>query len=156
MNSNFGEIDIREVIKKDVESIFELGKNISGFEVSNDIVTFWPVQLLKNSVNKEDVIFLLIEKEKNIIGFIIMNLNYSLSKGEIEDVYIIDKERNKGYGSMLLKKAVELAKNKGIKYKIEYINALTNTAEGFFEKNDFIKGNMFTWFSLPLTDIFKK
>lgn len=149
-------INIRETEEKDIKTIFELGKNISGFEVSNDIVTFWPIKLLKNSVGKDDVIFLVIEKEKNIIGFIIMNLNYSLSKGEIEDIYIIEDERNKGYGSMLLKRTIDIAKSKGINYKIEYINALTNTAEGFFEKNDFIKGNKFTWFSLPLTDIFKK
>lgn len=149
-------INIRETEEKDIKIIFELGKNISGFEVSNDIVTFWPIKLLKNSVGKDDVIFLVIEKEKNIIGFIIMNLNYSLSKGEIEDIYIIEDERNKGYGSMLLKRTIDIAKSKGINYKIEYINALTNTAEGFFEKNDFIKGNKFTWFSLPLTDIFKK
>lgn len=156
MDNNFEKINIRETIEEDINIVFELGKNISGFEVSNDIVTFWPMQLLKNAVNKEDVIFLVMEKEKNVIGFIIMNLNYSLSKGEIEDIFIIESERNKGYGSALLKKTIDIAKNKGINYKIEYINALTNTAETFFQKNYFIKGNKFTWFSLALTDIFKK
>ena len=147
---------IRKVKNEDVDIIFELGKNISGFEVSEEIVGFWPVKLLKNSVNKKDVIFLKIEKDKNIIGFSIMNLNYSLSKGELEDIYIIEQERNKGYGSILLKSTIEEAKRRGILHKIEYINALTNTAEGFFEKNNFIKGNIFTWYSLALTDIFKK
>ncbi len=156
MNNNFEDISIREVKEEDVGIIFELGKNISGFEVSTDVITFWPIQLLKNSVNKDDVIFLVIEKEKKVIGFIIMNLNYSLSKGEVEDIYIIEEERHKGYGSMILKQAIVKASNKGINYKIEYINALTNTAEGFFQKNDFIKGNNFTWFSLALTDVFKK
>jgi len=147
---------IREVKKEDIKIVFELGKNISGFEVSNDIVTFWPIQLLNNSVEKEDVIFLVMEQEKNIIGFLIMNLNYSLLKGEIEDIYIIEEERNKGYGSTLLKKSIDIAKNKGINYKIQYINTMTNSAEGFFQKNDFVKGNIFIWYSLALTDIFKK
>ncbi|MDD2391633.1 MAG: GNAT family N-acetyltransferase [Bacilli bacterium] len=147
---------IREVKKEDIKIVFELGKNISGFEVSNDIVTFWPIQLLNNSVEKEDVIFLVMEQEKNIIGFLIMNLNYSLLKGEIEDIYILEEERNKGYGSTLLKKSIDIAKNKGINYKIQYINTMTNSAEGFFQKNDFVKGNIFIWYSLALTDIFKK
>lgn len=147
---------IKKVKIEDVGAIFELGKNISGFEVSEEIVSFWPIKLLKNSVNKKDVIFLKIEKDENIIGFSIMNLNYSLSKGELEDIYIIESERNKGYGSILLKATIEEAKRRGILHKIEYINALTNTAEGFFEKNNFIKGNLFTWYSLALTDIFKK
>ncbi len=156
MSKDLCEVVIREVHKKDIEKVFELGQNISGFEVSDDIVTFWPRQLLENAVNKNDVIFLVMEKGKNIIGFIIMNLNYSLSKGEIEDIFVVKEERNKGYGSMLLKKVIEIAKAKGIDCKVEYINALTNTAASFFEKNNFIKGNNFTWFSLPLTDIFKK
>lgn len=156
MNKNIEEINIREVKAEDIKYVFELGKNISGFEVSEEIVTFWPIQLLNNSVDKEDVVFLVIEKKNNIIGFIIMNLNYSLAKGEIEDIYILEEERNKGYGSQLLKRSIDIAKGRGINYKIEYINALTNTAEGFFQKNSFIRGNEFTWFSLPLTNIFKK
>lgn len=147
---------VENVSTEDVETIFELGQNISGFEVSKDIVSFWPKRLLINSINKEDVVFLKIKKLNIIIGFIIINLNYSLSKAEIEDIYIIESERNNGYGSMLLKMGIEVCRNKGINYKIEYVNALTNTAEGFFEKNHFLKGNNFNWFSLALTDIFKK
>jgi N-acetylglutamate synthase-like GNAT family acetyltransferase len=149
-------LNIREVEEKDIETIYEMGKNISGFEVAEEIVSFWPIKLLKNSVKKEDVIFIVLEKNNKIIGFTIMNLNYSLSKGEVEDIYIIEEERLKGYGSMLLRHSIDAARNKGIEYKIEYINALTNTAEGFFKKNEFIEGNKFTWFSLALTDIFKK
>ncbi len=156
MNIELKEINIREAKEKDIEIVHKLGQNISGFEVASEVVTFWPFKLLKNSVNKDDVIFLVIEKKLNIIGFLIMNLNYSLSKGEIEDVFIVEEERNKGYGSTLLNKSITIAKSKGIEYKIEYINALTNSAEGFFQKNNFIRGNKFTWFSLPLTNIFKK
>lgn len=150
------DLNIRKVKTSDIDTIYELGKNISGFEISEEIVSFWPIKLLKNSVNKKDVIFIAIEKGENIIGFSIMNLNYSLSKGELEDIFIIEQERNKGYGSILLKETIEEAKRRGILHKIEYINALTNTAEGFFEKNNFLKGNKFTWYSLTLTDIFKK
>ncbi|MGI5897790.1 MAG: GNAT family N-acetyltransferase [Candidatus Dojkabacteria bacterium] len=150
------EIVIRDAREEDINTVFELGKNISGFEVSEEIISFWPIQLLRNSVGKEDVVFLIIEKEGNLIGFIIVNLNYSLSKGEVEDIFIIEPERNKGYGTMLLQKSIEITRNRGVIYKIEYVNALTNTAEGFFEKNGFIRGNVFTWFSLPLTDIFKR
>lgn len=150
------DITIREATEEDVGIVFELGKNISGFEVSADIISFWPIQLLKNSIAKDDVVFLVMEKEGNIIGFIIVNLNYSLSKGEVEDIFIIESERNKGYGTALLKESIEVTKNRGVIYKIEYVNALTNTAGGFFAKNGFIEGNEFTWYSLALTDIFKR
>ncbi len=150
------EVVIREAKEDDVDTVFELGKNVSGFEVDPETISFWPIQLLRQSIGKEDVVFLVIEKEGSIIGFIIVNLNYSLSKGEIEDIFIIEPERNQGYGTMLLKKAIEVTKNRGILYKIEYVNALTNTAGGFFQKNGFTEGNEFTWFSLALTDIFKK
>ncbi len=146
------EITIRDAKEEDVDIVFELGKNISGFEVSVDIISFWPIQLLRQSIGKEDVVFLVIEKEGSVIGFIIVNLNYSLSKGEIEDIFIIEPERNKGYAAMLLQKSIEITKNRGI----EYINAFSNTAGELLKKNGFTEGNEFTWFSLALTDIFKK
>lgn len=143
---------IREAEANDIDNIWELGKNVSGFETAEDIVTFWPISILENCIKKEDVLILVSEIENQIIGFIILNINKSLFKAEIENIYILEEYREKGYGNQLLKYALNEMKNRNI----ENICVMSDDIVDFLVKRGFTKGNQFYWMDLAFNDRFKK
>lgn len=79
---------IRTAENQDIEEIWNIGNNVSGFKTAPNVVTFWPKETLENYINKEDVMFYVVESKNKIIGFTIVNLNKSLGKAEIENIYI--------------------------------------------------------------------
>lgn len=143
---------IRCAIEKDVDIIWNLGNNVKEFETTSGVITFWPKEILKECINKDDVLVLVAEESDKIIGFIIININLSLKKADIENIYVLDSYRQQGIGSKLIKSAIERIKQKGI----ENICHLTSDNYYFWEKNGFIRGNNFCWMDLILTNRFKK
>ena len=142
---------IRKALLQDVEKIWELG-DVKEFETSEDIVTFWPKSILENCINKLDVMILVLEEENIIIGFMITNINSSLKKAELENIYVMAEYRCQGYGKALLQRTIEeLAK-----LEIENVCAMSNDAVDFLLKNNFTKGNQFYWMDLALSDRFIK
>lgn len=146
------EFNIRKASVEDIDTIWELGKNIAGFETASDIVTFWPKSILENCINKNDVIILVIEIESKISGFTITNINYSLKKAEIENLYIIEEHRHKGYGKPILESTIKELASVGV----ENICAMSNDAVDFLMRNGFTKGRQFNWMDLALGNRFKK
>ena len=143
---------VRKAKTKDINNIWELGKNINEFETAKDIVTFWPKSILEKCIDKTDVLILVCELENEIIGFTILNINKSLCKAEIENIYILDKYRKKGYGEELLNQAlIELQK-----CDVENICAMSDDIVDFLVKRGFTKGNQFYWMDLALSDRFRK
>ena len=89
---------IRKATKKDVEGVWNIGNNVSEFKTAENVVIFWPKETLENCVDKKDILFYIVEIESKIIGFTIVNLNQSLGKAEIENIYIMKEYRKKGIG----------------------------------------------------------
>lgn len=143
---------IRSARLEDINNIWKLGKNVSEFEIAENIVTFWPVSILKNCINKEDVLILVAELENKLIGFPILNINKSLCKTEIENIYILEEHRKKGYGDTLLDKSLQEIKNRNI----ENVCAMSDNIVEFLEKRGFTKGNQFYWMDLAFSERFKK
>ncbi len=145
-------MNIRPAKKEDINVIWDLGKKVSGFETSKDIVTFWPKSILENCIDKNDVLIVVAESENKIVGFIILNINNSLSKLEIENIYVLEKFRKQGVPKKLLNYAIEEANNR----KIENICVMTNDIVDFLINHGFTKGNQFYWMDLALSDRFKR
>jgi N-acetylglutamate synthase and related acetyltransferases len=145
-------INIRVAEKNDINKIWELGKEVGEFETAENIVIFWPVRILNNCINKEDVMILVVEFDKEIIGFSISNINKSLCKAELENIYIKNEYRNNGYGSSLLNKTLEELKNRNV----ENVCVMASDIVEFFVKYSFTKGNKFYWMDLALSERFKK
>ena len=144
---------IRKVTKEDIPIIWEMGKDVSFFETSEDIITFWPQSVLDNCIDKDDVLFLVIEIKNKISGFIIGNINNSLKKAEVENIFIVPEYRNKGYAKILLEYLIKKLDSKGI----ENICAMAEDhIANFYEKHSFSRGNQYYWMDLALSDRFKK
>ena len=143
---------IRLANQNDVDTIWELGKNINEFETSEDIVMFWPKSILKDCINKSDVMILVAENEDKIIGFYIININLSFKKAELENMYVINEYRHKGIGKALLNRSLDKLSEIGI----ENVCALSDDAVDFLVRNGFSKGNQFYWMDLALDERFKR
>ena len=143
---------IRDAKHSDLDQVYRLGVNVAEFETSRNVVTFWPREILKNLVAKNDVLFKIAEIGGEIVGFMILNLNLSLKKGELENMFVEPDFREKGIGKELLREIIAEAKNRGV----EFIVGLENEATEFLLKNGFAKGKTFTWLDLVLDNKFNK
>jgi len=145
--------NIRKVTLEDIPIIWKMGKDVPFFETAEDIITFWPESVLNDCVDKEDVLFLVMEVENKILGFIIGNINNSLKKCEVENIFIVPEYRKQGYARILLKDLIQQLRTRGI----ENICAMSEgSVVDFYKKNNFTKGNQFYWMDLALSDRFKK
>ncbi len=52
---------IREGKNKDIEAVWNMGNNVSEFKTTENVVIFWPKEILKNCIDKEDILFYNIE-----------------------------------------------------------------------------------------------
>jgi len=143
---------IRTAKNEDIEEIWNIGNNVSEFKTAENVVIFWPKETLKNCINKEDILFYVVELENKIIGFSLVNLNKSLGKAEIENIYILPEYRKNRMGRKLLD--VILQKLKEENYN--NVNCLADEAIGFYEHYGFMKGKCFAWMDIVISDNFRK
>ena len=138
--------------KEDVEQVWNIGNNVSEFKTAENVVIFWPKEILENCINKEDILFYVVEIENKIIGFSIVNLNQSLGKAEIENIYVLPKYRKNKIGTALLDKILQELKIRNY----NNVNCLADEAISFYEKYGFTKGKDFVWMDIVLSDKFKR
>ena len=100
-------IEIREARIEDVAIVYKLGENVDEFHTSDQAPNFWPEEILRNSIAKDDVSFFIAQVNGEIAGFIIAKLKKSLSKTEIENILVKNDFRRKGIGNSLVRKVVE-------------------------------------------------
>ena len=143
---------IRTAENQDIEEIWNIGNNVSEFKTAPNVVTFWPKETLENCINKEDVMFYVVESKNKIIGFTIVNLNKSLGKAEIENIYILPKYRKNGIGKQLLEEILKSLKERSY----NNVNCLADEAIGFYKYNGFTKGKNFAWMYMVVSKDFKK
>ena len=142
---------IRTAKKEDVQEVWNIGNNVSEFKTAENVVVFWPKEILENCINKEDIIFYIVEEEEKIVGFSIVNLNKSLGKAEIENIYVLPEYRKNKIGTAILDRILQELKNR----KFNNVNCLADEATEFYKKYGFTKGKMFTWMDITLSDNFK-
>lgn len=138
-------IEIRKAGSQDVSVIYGLGKNITEFRTSDQAPVFWPEEVLRNCIGKKDVYFFVATSDGEIVGFVIASCNESLSKTEIENIFVKPEFRRQGIGAALAKKVVEAAKSE----HYQFISVLTPpndiAAIKAYEKAGFAKGETFLW-----------
>lgn len=96
---------------------------------AENVVIFWPKETLENCINKDDILFYVVETENKIIGFSIVNLNKSLGKAEIENIYVLPEYRKNKIGTAILDKILQELKNR----KYNNVNCLADEATEFYE-----------------------
>ena len=141
-------IEIRKVIPGDVPTVYAMGENVDEFHTGDQAPNFWPEAVLRACVNKDDVYFFVATSSNEIVGFVIANLNRSLSKALIENVFVKPDSRGLGIGTSLARKVVDTAKADGY----QFISVLTppddTPAIKIYEKAGFSKGEIFLWLDL--------
>lgn len=141
-------IEIREARSRDVSTIYNLGRNVAEFHTSDQAPNFWPVEVLQNCIGKQDVYFFVASSSNEIVGFIIANCNKSLSKAEIENIYVRPDFRRQGIGASLARKVVETAKQD----QYQFISVLTPPSDiaaiKTYEEAGFAKGETFLWLDI--------
>ena len=143
---------IRIAKNEDVEQVWNIGNNVSEFKTAENVVIFWPKETLENCINKDDILFYVVETENKIIGFSIVNLNKSLGKAEIENIYVLPEYRKNKIGTSILDEILQELKNR----KYNNVNCLADEAIEFYERYGFTKGKNFAWMDIALSDKFKR
>lgn len=143
---------IRLAKKHDVNQVWNIGNNVSEFRTAENVVIFWPEETLKNCIDKDDILFYVVETENKIIGFSIVNLNKSLGKAEIENIYILPEYRKNKIGTAILDEIIQELKNR----KYNNVNCLADEATEFYKRYGFTKGKDFAWMDIALSDNFKR
>lgn len=138
-------IEIRDAKSEDVSAVYALGEHVDEFHTSDQAPTFWPKAMLGACVGKDDVYFLVAISGKEIVGFIIVNLNKNLRKALIENIFVKPGFRKRGIGLNLTKKVIERAKSD----QYQFISVLTPpddiAAINTYQRAGFSKGETFLW-----------
>lgn len=138
-------IEIRKVVSEDIPAVYKMGENVDEFHTSDQAPNFWPEAVLRECVNKHDVYFFVATSNNEIVGFIIANLNRSLSKALIENIFVRPDFRKQGIGISLAKKVIDTAKADQFKF-ISVLTPPDDTAAiKTYKKAGFSKGEVFLW-----------
>ncbi len=146
---------IRSATPSDVEEILKLGKQVNEFKVSEEVITFWPKEILLNIVKSETDLLIVAEEEK-IQGFIIINSNFIFKKATIENIFVRRRFRGKGLAEKLLSYSIEELKKKGCGYVCAMVETDNPKSLNFFEKSNFDKGINCIWMDKILEKSFKE
>jgi ribosomal protein S18 acetylase RimI-like enzyme len=147
---------IREAKIIDAEKIYQLGKNISEFTVSDETVVFWPIGILKNCIKSKSDWIIVAEDADEILGFIIINNSTVFKKAIIENIFIAVDHRNKGLAKKLLLFALNKIKASGCEYVCALAGERNKKAMNFYIKRGFQEGEKFKWLDKILSKKFKK
>ena len=100
---------------------------------------------MRECINKDDVYFFVATSNNEIVGFVIANLNRSLSKALIENIFVRPDFRGQGIGTGLTRKIIDAAKAD----HYQFISVLTPpddvAAIKTYESAGFSKGELFLW-----------
>lgn len=116
------------------------------------MLLFWPKETLENCINKDDILFYVVEIESKIIGFSIVNLNKSLRKAEIENIYVLPEYRKNKIATSILDEILQELKVR----KYDNVNCLADETIEFYKRYGFTKGKGFAWMDIALSDKFKR
>lgn len=109
------EITIRKIKQKDLEFIYKSICNLQNEVFDKNKFE----QIFIENISNADYLYLIAENEIEYLGFITFhtqNLLHHLGNvGEIQEFYIIPKQRGKGIGKKLIAKIFEYSENKNLR-----------------------------------------
>lgn len=109
------EITIRKIEQKDLEFIYKSICNLQNEVFDKNKFE----QIFNENISNADYLYLIAENEIEYLGFITFhtqNLLHHLGNvGEIQEFYIIPKQRGKGIGKKLIAKIFEYSENKNLR-----------------------------------------
>ena len=111
-------IEIRPAIPTDVQSIFELIKELAIYEKAPDQVSNTPEALARDLFEKNLCQAIVALQDSEIVGFALYYTSYSTWKGAclyLEDFYVKQDKRRLGIGKLLFDEIVQIAQKTNVK-----------------------------------------
>ena len=147
---------IRTARLHDINEIVKIGNSVNEFQVSEEVVTFWPKSVLIDCIKSKNNLILVTEENKHIVGFIIANYNPCFKKAIIENIFVKPEHRDKNIGKLLLKSLLKKLAVLKCEYVCSLVEENSNVAVDFYIKNGFNKGINCVWLDTILGKSFKK
>jgi len=144
---------IRPANTQDIPAIFKLIQELATYERAPEQVINTPEQLHIDLFDDQICSALVATNEMDeVIGFALYYISYSTWKGRciyLEDFYVQENERKKGYGQALFDEVVQIAQHMGVKRMDWQVLEWNHTALNFYRRNhalldpEWINGRLF-------------
>ncbi|OQB59663.1 MAG: putative acetyltransferase [Bacteroidetes bacterium ADurb.Bin141] len=135
--------DIRYIRENELKDLLELYKQLNKddpeLEENEELATLW-----KGILGNPNQHYLVAEADGKIVSSCVLVIIDNLTRGArpyglIENVVTHEEYRKKGYGTRLLKRALEIAQHKGC-YKVMIMSGRGEDTLKFYEKAGFERG----------------
>lgn len=117
IQTNIDNLRLKKAKIEDTGLILELIKEIATYEKMIDQVVATEESLKESIFNKKEAEVLLVELNKEVIGYVLYFFNYSTFIGRegfyLEDIYIKEQYRKNGYGKAIFKVLGKIAYENG-------------------------------------------
>jgi GNAT superfamily N-acetyltransferase len=144
---------IRAATVQDIPAIFALIQELASYERAPEQVVNTPEQL-EIDLFKDQICSAIVATNESdtVIGFALYYISYSTWKGRclyLEDFYVQEAERKRGYGQALFDDIVRTAKQMGVKRMDWQVLDWNHTALNFYRRNhalldpEWINGRLF-------------
>jgi GNAT superfamily N-acetyltransferase len=144
---------VRAAIPEDISAIYAMILDLATYERAPEQVVNTPEQL-QSDLFTDQICEAIVatNNQGQVIGFALFYTSYSTWKGRclyLEDFYVIESERKKGYGQALFDEVVRIAKKRGVKRMDWQVLDWNHTALNFYRRNhatldpEWINGRLF-------------
>ncbi|MGL4850756.1 MAG: GNAT family N-acetyltransferase [Clostridium sp.] len=117
ITTKFDELKLKRATIEDTKTILELIKEIAIYEKMLDQVVATEESIKESIFLKKEAEVLLVEVNEKVIGYVLYFFNYSTFIGRggfyLEDIYIKEEYRKRGYGREIFKVIGKIAYEKG-------------------------------------------
>lgn len=117
IQTNIDNLRLKKAKIEDTGLILDLIKEIATYEKMIDQVVATEESLKESIFNKKEAEVLLVELNKEVIGYVLYFFNYSTFIGRggfyLEDIYIKEQYRKNGYGKAIFKVLGKIAYENG-------------------------------------------
>lgn len=119
IETNLKDFTIREALPSDTAIILNFIKGLAKYEKMSNDVTADEKKLFDSLFIKKEAYVLIAEEADKPVGFALYFKNYSTFLGQanmfLEDLFILEDYRKKGYGKAMFKALATIAKHEGFK-----------------------------------------
>jgi len=121
------DIEVSYMTKTDVDSISKI--------LQSEFDDFWNVNILESEILNPESIYIIAKRNNEIVGFAgIWDDTYNM---HITNIAVKKSYRKKGIGSILLKKLIQITKEKSKESITLEVNELNEVAINLYLKNNF-------------------
>lgn len=130
---------VRKGTEQDLPKVLALIKELAAFERAPNEVEVTIEEMKGWGFGPQKLFdFFVLETENEIVGLALYYYKYSTWKGKclfLEDIIVTESERHKGYGTLLFKAVIQVAKAEGVRRMEWQVLDWNEAAISFYKKD---------------------